>query len=165
MFDYVFSRGIMKLFKDVPRSFKTDATQSPLKWDMRKRPLPTSLTCIGLVQLIMKHIPACYYALAVVDLVLYCCSPIVASKLERFTIVGTFQPMLQCNIGMIYLTTEPTNLATMEGLSWTTWGEAFHCCFTTMGVFMPCVDTSMLYLSVHTFLSCIHLALMLPLPA
>jgi hypothetical protein len=29
--------------------------------------------------------------------------------------------MLQCNIGMIYQTTERTHLATMGGLSWTAW--------------------------------------------
>jgi hypothetical protein len=34
----------------------------------------------------------------------------------RFTIVGTFQPTLQCKIGIIYQATEVTHLATMGGL-------------------------------------------------
>lgn len=46
MLDYLYSRGLMKLFADcinkVPRSFKTGPTQSPLMWNVRKRPQPTT---------------------------------------------------------------------------------------------------------------------------
>ena len=44
MLDFINSLGVKQLFDfcigQVPRSFKTDVTQSPLKWDIRKRPLP-----------------------------------------------------------------------------------------------------------------------------
>ena len=44
MLDFVNSLGVKQLFDycigQVPRTFKSDITQSPLKWDIRKRPLP-----------------------------------------------------------------------------------------------------------------------------
>jgi hypothetical protein len=44
MLDFINSLGVKQLFDfcigQVPRSFKSDITQSPLKWDIRKRPLP-----------------------------------------------------------------------------------------------------------------------------
>ncbi len=46
MLDYLDSSGLKHLFNhcvsNAPRSFKTDITQSPLQWDIRRRPLPSS---------------------------------------------------------------------------------------------------------------------------
>jgi hypothetical protein len=47
MLDFINSLGVKQLLDfcigQVPRSFKTDVTQSPLKWDMQKCPLPDTL--------------------------------------------------------------------------------------------------------------------------
>ncbi len=46
MLDYLDSSGLKHLsnhcVSNAPRSFKTDITQSPLRWDVQRRPLPSS---------------------------------------------------------------------------------------------------------------------------
>ena len=46
MLDYVESSGLKKLFEycidNSPRSFKTDVTQCPMRWDVRRRPQPSA---------------------------------------------------------------------------------------------------------------------------
>lgn len=46
MLDFINNLGVKQLFDfcigQVPKSFQSDSTQSPLKWDIRKRPLPAT---------------------------------------------------------------------------------------------------------------------------